>query len=215
MTDEQKEKRRSYRKQYLADNPFAHELYKKTKRKWRLKNKDKINQRRRERYAKDPEYREKVLHAPTKNGPDRKTTRALAYKTLMQDPAARARKRARDRRYRQSDACKAARKRYRMKIKTDPVRLENMRVTNRLSHRRNHEKRYLARIRKTLIPKWKVIAAEGPSAILAYWKKIKVKTRSFMIQWLRANGYPVPELPTQPYIPSTYECQISTILPIA
>ena len=208
------EERRERRKKYLADHPFAHELYKKTKRKWRQKNKDKINQRRRERYASDPEYREKVLHSPTKNGPDRKTTRARANMILMQDPAARARKRARDKRYRQSDACKEARKRYKAKIKTDPVRLENMRLNNRLSWHRNSEKRYMSRVEKVLVPKWEAIAAEGPSAILAYWKKIRTKTRSYMIQWLRSNGHPVPEIPTKAYRPDTYGCATETWSPV-
>lgn len=213
MSGKPRESRREYRKRYFAENPFAHELYKKTKRKWWKRNKDKINQRRRERYATDPEYREKNLHSPTKNGPDRKTTRAKANKILMQDPAARARKRERDRRYRQSAACKEARKRYKARIKTDPVRLENMRLNNRLSARRNYDKRYLARVEKVLIPKWEKIAAEGPKAILAYWKTIQVKTRSFMIKWLRENGHIVPDLPTMTYRPKTYECATETWSP--
>lgn len=201
------------RKDYLARNPFARELYRKTRRKWRELHKDEINRKRRERYASDPEYRERVLHAPTKNGPDRKTTRAKAYKILMQDPAARAKKKARDRRYRQSDACKEARKRYKAKIKTDPVRLENMRVSKRLSRLRNADKAYLKHVTKDLVPKWSSIASEGSHAVLAYWKRIGVKTRSYMMKWLRTNGYPVPEITYGHYETAPRECLTETWSP--
>lgn len=192
MTPEEKKQRR----RELEQNPFHHALTLKTARAWRERNRDKINARRLERHASDPEFRAAENERQKRYRAANPDAQKKAWKKWADKN--RQRLHERDRVRYQSEhgqaLYKAKLSRARERYATDEAYRAHRRELNRLREnrrmdalRRNPAKWTAWRIKHWWRPRWEKAVADGPDAIARYFKRARPDARREFTKWYSAR----------------------------
>ena len=192
MTTEEKKQRR----RELEQNPFHHALTLKTARAWRERNRDKINARRRERHASDPEFRAAENARQKRYRAANPDAQKKAWKKWADKN--RQRLHERDRVRYQSEhgqaLYKAKLSRARERYATDEAYRAHRRELNRLREnqrmdalRRDPAKWTAWRIKHWWRPRWEKAVADGPEAIARYLKRARPDARREFTKWYSAR----------------------------
>ena len=183
MTREQKNAHR----RLLDLNPFHHALTLRTARRWRKAHAKELAAKRRERYANDPEYRERERERGRKWREANPDKRKAAWKKWAAKNADKLR--ARDAARSKSPEEKARRaamvEKRRERIKNDPEYAQKIREQKRAAYHRNkHTAKGIEWMQKYLWePKWREVVEGGCDRITAYLKRAKPKTRHYFHIW--------------------------------
>lgn len=183
MTREQKNAHR----RLLDLNPFHHALTLRTARRWRKANAKRLAKRRRDRYANDPEYRERERERGRKWREAHSEKKKASWKKWAD--ANRDKLRERDRLRSGTEKEKARRAKMiadrRERMKNDPEYAAKVREQKRQSYHRNKAKASgLAWYHKFIWePKWREVVSGGPDRVAAYLKRAKPRTRHYFGIW--------------------------------
>ena len=178
MTPEEKNARR----RELDADPFHRALTRKTAKKWRDRNREKLNARRREKYAQDPESARRKAKAWRDRNPEK---RKAAWKKWAD--ANRDRLRARDAARSKTQKEKERRKRMieerRKRRASDPEYREHIRAVKRESYHRNKGRANGLRwyLKYLLIPRWRRIKDDEDEA--RYLARCGERTRNLYGLW--------------------------------
>jgi hypothetical protein len=183
MTREEKNARR----RLLDQDPFHHALTLRTQRRWRKANAARLAKMRRERYANDPEYREREKA----NGRRWYEANVEKKKAAWKKWAEKNRERLRERDRLRSGTEKEKARRAKMiadrreRMKNDPEYAAKVREQKRLAYHRNKAKPSgLAWMHRNIWePKWREVVSGGPDRVAAYLKRAKPRTRHYFGIW--------------------------------
>ena len=179
MTREQKNAHR----RLLDLNPFHHALTLRTARRWRKANAKRLAKRRRDRYANDPEYRERGRKWAEAH-PEKKKA---SWKKWADKNREKLRERDRLRSGTEKEKLRRAQQiaQRRERRHTDPEYAAKVREQKRQSYHRNKAKASgLAWYHKFIWePKWREVVSGGPDRVAAYLKRAKPRTRHYFGIW--------------------------------
>jgi len=196
---------RNARRRELDKDPFHRELTRKTQRKWRKKNKAKLNKRRRDRMRDDPEYREAELERGRRWRAEHKD----AVKRSWQKWASRNRDYLREKEAARAKTPEEAerRRRYiekrRKRLAEDPEYAAHVRKLKRESyHRMKHTEKGLRWMMKCIWePRWRAVVAEGPDAVKKYLNRCKPRTKHYFAAWYSRTAHLIDR--TSPQTPDS------------
>ena len=183
MTREQKNAHR----RLLDLNPFHHALTLRTARRWRKANAKRLAKRRRERYANDPEYRERERERGRKWAEANREKKKASWKKWADKNRDKLRERDRLRSGTEKEKLRRAQQiaQRRERLHTDPEYAAKVREYKRQSYHRNKAKASgLAWYHKFIWePKWREVVSGGPDRVAAYLKRAKPRTRHYFGIW--------------------------------
>lgn len=182
-----REEARARRKE-LKENPFVRAMYLRTRNSWYARNKDRINQKRRQRYSEDAEFRQRVLRRMAEKNrtvyAQKKSESGKAYYRRNREKVlARIKERSLlpEVKARHDASLAKRRERYR----TDPVFREKVRAQRRAQWNRwKHSSACQAKaLRNHFIPYWKSVVEGGPGRISEYMRRARPKNREAFARW--------------------------------
>ena len=183
---------RNDRRRELDRDPFHRALTRKTARAWRERNREKLNAIRRDRYKTDEAFRAAERERHERYYAAHPEVRAKAWKKWAAKNRDRLRERDRER-YRTEEGrakCHAKNVRRIARIRADPVlnaeflKCKRANEAARIARLKRDPATWTAwRIEHWWLPRWKIVAQQGPEAISRYLKRARADARKAFVAW--------------------------------